>query len=165
MIAKLTQRHARPIVLGTALVLLVDLFFSWRAAPVHTRWMDTAGATNALAGWGSVVIVFLAAFLLVELVTARRGRTVAAALAIAAASLTFVAFFTGSAKVTKVDGVVLASAEQTLWPAYAGLGLAVLLVLAALNRLFAQPAARLPLPPALPGLQVKRSAAFGSGSW
>ncbi len=165
MIARLTQQHARPLVLGTALLLLVDLFFHWHAAPVHTRYVDTAGATSALAGWGAVVFVLLAAFLLVELITGRRGRAVAAALAISAACLTVVQFFAGSAGVTKIEGVGVVSSEQTLWPAYAGLALALLLVLAAVNRLFAQPAARLPLPPALPGLRVKRSAAFGSGAW
>ena len=159
MITKLIQQHARPIVLGTALLLLVDLFFHWREAPVHTRWLDVSGGTSALAGWGAAVVPFLFAFLLVELMTARRGRAVAAGLAIAAASLTFVEFFTGSASGTKIEGVVVAATEQTLWPAYAGLALAVLLVLAAVNRLLAPPETRLPLPPF-----VRRSAAFGSAA-
>lgn len=164
MFAKLTE-HARPIVISTALILLIDLFLHWREAPVHTRWVNTAGGTSALPGWGAAAAVFLAAFLVVELVTARRGRAVAAALAIVASSLTFVEFFTGSASVIRIAGVVPVSTEQTLWPAYAGLVLAVLLVAAAVNRLFGKPAARLPLPPALPGLSVKRSAAYGAGAW
>jgi hypothetical protein len=159
VITKLTQQHARPIVLGTALLLLVDLFFHWHKAPVHTVWRDDAGATSALEGWGAVVGVFLVAFLLVEFITSRRGRVVAAGVAVAAASLTFVEFFTGSASATKIDGIAAASTEQTLWPAYAGLALAVLLVLAAVNRLFAKPEARLPLPPL-----VRRRAAFGSAA-
>jgi hypothetical protein len=165
MIAMFIRLHARKLVLGAALLLLVDLCFAWRQAPVHTQWIDTAGGASALVGWGAVVGIFLLAFLVVELVTGRRGRAVAAALAIAAASLTVVEFFTGSASMTEINGVVAVSTEQTLWPAYAGLALAVLLVLAALNRQFAKPESRLPLPPALPGLLVKRSAAFGGGAW
>jgi hypothetical protein len=163
VLAKLTD-HARPIVLATALLLIIDLFLHWRGAPVHTQWVNTSGGTSALPGWGGLAAVLLAAFLLVELVSGRRGRAVAAALAIAATSLTFVEFFTGSARVTKIAGVVASGSDQTLWPAYAGLALALLLVVAALNRLFQKPAARLPLPPALPRLRVKRSAAFDLGA-
>jgi hypothetical protein len=163
VLAKLTE-HARPIVLAAALVLLIDLFLHWRGAPVHTQWVNTSGGTSALSGFGGVAAVLLVGFLLVELVSGRRGRKVAAAFAIAASSLTFVEFFTGSARVMKIGGVVASGAEQTLWPAYAGLALAVLLAVAALNRLFGKPAARLPLPPALPRLRAKRSAAYDLGA-
>jgi hypothetical protein len=163
MIVKLVRQHARPIVLGTAFLLMIDLFFHWRAAPVHTQWVDTGGGTSAMVGWGGVVFAVLFVLLVIEAVTNRRGRTVATTVAIAAAVLTFVEFFAGgSATVTRIDGVV---AQHTLWPAYAGLALAVLLVLASVNRLFAPPAARLPLPPAPPGAFVNRSAPAGTGTW
>jgi hypothetical protein len=165
VIFKAIQRNARAIVLITGLLLVVDIFLHWRAAPVHTQWLDTDGASSAVNGWGGIVILLLAGFFLVELVLGRRGRAVAAGLASAAAALTVLEFFVGSATVPKVDGIAVVTTEQTLWPAYAGLALAALIVFACLNRVFAKPEARFPLPPALPGLLVKRSAEFGHGAW
>jgi hypothetical protein len=149
---------SRPLGLATALFLLVDLALHWREAPVRTEWVNENAGTSALNGWGAFAAGLLIAYLIVELGFGRRARVLAAGLAIAAAGVTFLEFFTGSATVVNVPGVVTGSIEATLWPAYLGLALAVVLIAAAVGRAMAPPPRRFALPPALPGHRVRREA-------
>jgi hypothetical protein len=148
LLAKLTA-HARPIVVVAALVLLVDLFFTWREAPVKTQWLDESGGASALGGWGAAAAALLVLFLLVQFATSRRARVISGGLAVGAALATFAEFLTGSANPAGSIGVVTTSTEATLWPAYLGLVLAVVLVLAAVIRVVQPPPARFALPPLL----------------
>jgi membrane associated rhomboid family serine protease len=148
LLAKLTA-HARPIVVLAALALLVDLFFTWREAPVKTEWLNDNGGATALGGWGAIAAALLALFLMGQFATTRRARVISGVLAVAAAGFTFAEFFTGSANPASAIGVVTVSTEATLWPAYLGLVLAVVLVAAAVSRVVQPPPARYPLPPLL----------------
>jgi hypothetical protein len=160
LLAKLTA-HARPIVVIAALALLVDLFFTWREAPVKTQWLDDSGGASALGGWGAAAAALLVLFLVGQVATTRRARLVSGALAVAAAGVTFAEFFTGSANPVSSIGVVTASTEATLWPAYLGLVLAVVLVVAAVSRVAQPPPARYALPPLLARLPGRPRAAAG----
>jgi hypothetical protein len=161
LLAKLTA-HARPIVVLAALALLVDLFFTWREAPVKTQWLDDTGGASALGGWGAVAAALLALFLIGQFATSRRARVISGAIAVAAAGVTFAEFFTGSANPASAIGVVTASTEATLWPAYLGLVLAVVLVAAAVSRVVQPPPATFPLPPLLARIPPQPKAA---ASW
>ena len=145
MVAKLTA-FSRPIVILAALALLVDLVFTWRDAPVQTQYLDRDAGASALSGWGALAAVLLVAFLIAEIAMPAQRR-VLLGLAVAAAAVTVLEFFTGSAGVVKVDGNAVAATETTLLPAYLGLALAGVLVLAAIRRVLEPPEPRLPLPP------------------
>jgi hypothetical protein len=157
LLAKLTA-HARPIVVIAALALLVDLCLTWRESPVKTQWLDEAGGASALAGWGAVAAGLLVLFLIAQVATSRRARVISGALAVAAAAVTFGEFFTGSANPVSSIGVVTLSTEAVLWPAYLGLVLAVVLVVAAVSRVVQPPEARFPLPPLLAHVPVRPKA-------
>ena len=161
MLAKLTA-HARPIVVIAALALLVDLFLTWREAPVKTQWINDTGGASALAGVGAVAGGLVLLFLISQFATSRRARVISAGLAGAAALVTFGEFFTGSANPSSSIGVVTLSTETTLWPAYAGLVLAVVLVAAAVSRVLQPPPSRFALPPLLTRLPAEPKAA---ASW
>jgi hypothetical protein len=162
LFAKLTA-HARPIVAIASFALLVDLFFTWREAPVKTQWLDDSGGVSALnSGWGALAGVLLVLCLLAQFATSRRARVISASLAVGAAVATVAAFFTGSANPVSSTGVVTTSVEAILWPAYLGLVLAVVLVVAAVSRVVQPPPARFALPPFLARLPVRPNAA---ASW
>ena len=160
MLAKLTA-HARPIVVLAALALLVDLFLTWREAPVKTQWLDSTGGATALGGWGAVAAGLLALFLVGQFATSRRARLISGVLAVAATIVTFAEFFTGSANPASTIGVVTVSTETTLWPAYLGLVLGIVLVAAAVIRVVQPPPARFPLPPLLARLAPRAKVAAG----
>jgi hypothetical protein len=160
LLAKLTA-HARPIVAIAAFALLVDLALTWREAPVKTQWLDSAGGASALSGWGALAGVLLLMCLIAQFATSRRARVVTGALAVGAAGLTFVEFFTGSANPASSIGVVTASTETVLWPAYLGLVLAVVLVAAAVSRIVQPPPARFALPPLLTRIVPRTKVAAG----
>ena len=145
MVAKLTA-FSRPIVILAALALLVDLVLTWREAPVHTQWLNLDGGSSALEGWGVLAAGLLIAFVLAELVVPKRRR-VLLGLAVAASAATVLEFFTGSAAIVKVDGATIVAVESTLWPAYLGLALAAILIVAAVRRLVEPEMQPLPLPP------------------
>ncbi len=145
MIAKLTA-FSRPIVILAALALLMDLLLTWRAAPVVTQYLDLSGGVSALHGWGVLAAGLLMAFIVAQLVVPKLRRVVLG-LAVAASAATVLAFFTVSAAVVKVDGDTIAAVESTLWPAYLGLALAGILVVAAVRRLVEPEKEPLALPP------------------
>lgn len=145
MLAKLTA-YSRPIMILTALALLVDLALTWRDAPVKTEYLSVTGGASALQGWGVLAAALLIAYLIAELVVSRMRR-VLFGIAVAASAATVIEFFTGSAAITEVDGDALAATESTLWPAYLGLALAALLVVAAVRRLLEPKEHRHAMPP------------------
>lgn len=157
LLTKLTA-HARPIVAVAALALLVDLFLTWREAPVKTQWIDETGGASALSGWGAMAAALLVLCLIVQFAPSRRARVLSGGLAVVAAAVTFVEFFTGSAKPASSIGVVTLSTETILWPAYVGLVLAVVLVAAAVSRVIQPPPARHALPPLLSRLPARKEA-------
>jgi hypothetical protein len=145
VIAKLTAL-SKPLIIVTALALLVDLMLHWRKAPVQSQWVSGDGASSALHGLGVVAALLVIAVIVVALFV--RDARIALGVAIAAAGFTFAAFFTLSASVLKVEGVALvAESQTTLWPAFAGLVLAVALVAAAGLRVFEPPPVIQPMPP------------------
>jgi hypothetical protein len=160
LLAKLTA-HSRPIVAIASFALLVDLFFTWREAPVKTQWLDDSGGASALSGWGALAGALLVLCLLAQFATSRRARVISASLGVGAAVATVAAFFTGSANPVSSTGVVTTSVEAILWPAYLGLVLAVVLVVAAVSRVVQPPPARFALPPFLARLPVRPKAAAG----
>ena len=145
MLARLTG-YSRPILFLAAFALLIDLALTWRDAPVHTQYLTRDGGASALQGWGMLAGALLIAFLVAELVVPNL-RKVLLAVAGAAAAATVVEFVTGSAAVVRVDGDAIGAVETTLWPAYAGLALASILVLATARRMLEPREQRLPLPP------------------
>ena len=136
---------ARMVAVASALALFVVLFLDWQEVSVQTPGVDVETASSAWSGWGAVAGILLVAFL----VSVLRGHTVAAPLTgLVAAGLTAVEFFTGSVE-TDVAGLVSVDTSAKLWPAYVGLGLAIVLgaacavCLAAANRKLAPPPTRL----------------------
>ncbi len=160
MFAKLTA-FARPIVGLAALALIAVLFLPWREAPVHTQWLNDSGAASGLDGWGALAGGLVLVVLLAQFLTSRRARVIAGMLAVAAAGATYVGFFTGSADPISSIGVVTNSTEVILWPAYAGLVLAVALAAAAVARAMQPPEQRLALPPMVARIPAPSKAAAG----
>jgi hypothetical protein len=114
---------ARAVAVVSALALFVVLFLDWREVSVHAPGVAVDAASSAWAGWGAVAGILLVAFL----VSVLRGHVVGAFVTgLVAAGLTVVEFFTGSVE-TDVAGVVSVDTSTELWPAYVGLGLAIVL--------------------------------------
>lgn len=136
---------ARAVAVASALALFVVLFLDWREVSVQTPGVDVETASSAWSGWGAVAGILLVAFL----VSVLRGKAVGAPVTgLVAAGLTAVEFFTGSVE-TDVAGLVSVDTSVELWPAYVGLGLAIVLgaacavCLAAATRKLAPPPTRL----------------------
>ena len=136
---------ARAVAVASALALFVILFLDWREVSVQTPGVDVETASSAWSGWGAVAGILLVAFL----VSVLRGKAVGAPVTgLVAAGLTAVEFFTGSVE-TDVAGLVSVDTSVALWPAYVGLGLAIVLgaacavCLAAATRKLALPPSRL----------------------
>ena len=136
---------ARAVAVASALALFVILFLDWREVSVQTPGVDVETASSAWSGWGAVAGILLVAFL----VSVLRGKAVGAPVTgLVAAGLTAVEFFTGSVE-TDVAGLVSVDTSVALWPAYVGLGLAIVLgaacavCLAAATRKLAPPPTRL----------------------
>ena len=144
VIAKLTA-FSRPTMILAALALLLVLALTWREAPVHTQYLDVSGGASALEGWGMLAAGLLLVFIVAQVFVPNRRRPLLG-LAVAVAAVTVLEFVTGSATAVKVDGAI-AEAEATLWPAFAGLALAGLLVVAAVARLAEPRKAIVPMPP------------------
>lgn len=124
--------YVRPVLLVSAVALFVDLFLDWHDVNVRMPGIAVDAATSAWGGWGALAGVLLIAFLLVELLTTRP--LTAAVLAVLAAGFAVVEFFGGPTGVS-IAGVVTVGTEELLWPAYAGLVLALVLGVAGLVRL------------------------------
>jgi hypothetical protein len=117
----------RDLLVLTALLLLVDLSLEWRELSVRGAGVAVDAGASAWGGWGGLAGVLLVAYVVLDVAA---GRPVeAAAAALAASGFVVLEFFTGAAEVD-VAGVVSVSRDE-LWPAYAGLGLAVALAVGA----------------------------------
>lgn len=143
---------ARPLLIVTALALMLDLMFSWRTASLHEGYINLDEGASPLGGWGGVAGAFLGLLIVFELFKRPKLSAIAA---LGAAAFVVVEFFTGSASAS-IGGVVAVSSETPNWPAYAGLCLALVLVGVAALRAFGPLEKRLPLPPALPRLSVRQ---------
>jgi hypothetical protein len=125
-------------------LLFVDLFLSWHHVSVSVagNLVDVESDSSAWAGWGAVagvlVIVLIAweAWRLAGAAIAERASAtlVAFVLAVLTAAFTTIEFAAGSVDVNS-GGVVLVGVHGREWPAFAGLVLAILLVVAAAAQL------------------------------
>jgi hypothetical protein len=134
---------ARRAVLPLGVLLFVDLCLDWHRASVSVGGaLQVHADVSALAGWGLLAAVAVAGLIVWEGLrstgTAPADQTgaegLSTSLALSALAFTAIEFLGDSASVD-VAGMVNVSAQERLWPAYTGLALAVLLVLAALVQL------------------------------
>jgi hypothetical protein len=124
---------ARPLTLASAFALFFVLFLDWREISVVTPGVFVDAGSSAWSGWGAVAGILAVAFVVSDL----RGHAVGAPITgLAVAGFTIVEFFTGSVE-TDVAGVVSVDTSSRLWPAYVGLGLALVLGAACAVRLLA----------------------------
>jgi hypothetical protein len=124
---------ARPLGLASAFALFFVLFLDWRDVSVVTPGVFVDAGSSAWSGWGAVAGILAVAFVVSDL----RGHAVGAPVTgLAVAGFTIVEFFTGSVE-TDVAGVVSVDTSSRLWPAYVGLGLALVLGAACAVRLLA----------------------------
>jgi hypothetical protein len=128
---------------GIGSLLFIDLFLGWHRAAVSVAGVvDVHSDESAWAGWGALGGLLLIVLLLWEglrlggAVVAQdiSGSIVSLTLALAVAAFTAIEFFTGTAGV-QVGSIVAVGVHGRQWPAYAGLVLAVFLVLAAVVQL------------------------------
>jgi hypothetical protein len=119
-------RSARVLVIVAGVALLADLFLDWFRTSISAVVVTLSSGSSGLHGWG-----IAAALLVIGLVAWEAGapesvRKPWASLVLATGVLvsTIALFTTGSATINA--GVVSVSANDTLWPAYVGLVLAVL---------------------------------------
>jgi hypothetical protein len=139
-----TWRNWAPYALAViGALLFVDLFLDWHRASVSvTGVVDLEAGSSGWAGWGALAGVLLIALLLWEgsrLVGADLAQRASAAivslmLALGATAFTAVEFFSGTADV-QAGSLVAVGVHGRQWPAYAGLVLAALLVVAAVAQL------------------------------
>ena len=135
---------ARMVIIGTAALLVTDLFFDWRELSV--RVAGVVGYAGASSGWGdggSVAGAAAIAIIVWELVAHRSGRFSPLTIAGTSGLLSLVVlagiaqeFFAGDVRVETAATVFVRTGDR-LWAAWAGLALAVALVGAAAVRLLA----------------------------
>jgi hypothetical protein len=135
------KRASEFVLLGSALLFLVILFFDWHRTTVKALvGPDLAAGSSGWSGWGLLAGVCAIALLGLEVDRMLRNRShegqalVDLALAIGVALATVAAVFTGDASVSA--GAVGVEVASTLWPAWAGLVLASIIVVAALISAF-----------------------------
>jgi hypothetical protein len=128
-------------VIGT--LLFVDLFLGWHRAGVSVSGIvDVHSDSSAWAGWGALAGVLLIVLLFWEGLRLRgaviaqemSGVIVSLTLALGVAAFTTIEFFAGTTDV-QAGSLVTVGVHGRQWPAYVGLVLAVLLVLATIVQL------------------------------
>jgi hypothetical protein len=131
------KRASKLVLLGSAVLFLVVLFLDWHRTSVEVVGVgDAEAASSGWSGWGLLAGFFAIALLGFELDRILRkspleGQAlVDLVLAAGLALATVAAVFTGDASVNA--GPVGVEVGSTLWPAWVGLALAGLTVLAAL---------------------------------
>lgn len=127
-----------------ATLLFVDLFLGWHHVSVSIagNLVDVDSDSSGWAGWGAIAGVLLIVLLVWEglrLTGAAFVRRVSAGLvtlglSVGAAGFALVEFLTGTVDVNG-GGVVLVGVHGRQWPAYVGLVLAGLLLVAAIAQL------------------------------
>jgi hypothetical protein len=124
-------------VVGT--LLLIDLFLPWHEASVSLAGAVVVSASSsAWAGWRALAGVILIAMLIweglriagVSLASNIGARTTTFVLALFVALFTTIEFVAGTSSVA-AGGVVFVGVHGRQWPAYVGLTLAALLIIAA----------------------------------
>jgi hypothetical protein len=124
-------------------LLFVDLFLGWHRAGVSVSGIiDVHSDSSAWAGWGALAGVLLIVLLFWEGLRLRgaaiaqdiSGSVVMLTLALGVGLFTAIEFFAGTAGVQS-GTIVEVGVHGRQWPAYVGLVLAVLLVLAAVVQL------------------------------
>jgi hypothetical protein len=129
-------------------LLFIDLFLGWhRAGASVTGLVDVHSDSSAWAGWGALAGVLLIVLLFWEGLRLRgaviaqemSGVVVSLTIALGVAAFTAIEFFAGTADVQ--GSLVTVGVHGRQWPAYVGLVLAVLLVLATIAQ-FGRPVER-----------------------
>jgi hypothetical protein len=124
-------------------LLFVDLFLGWHRAGVSVSgFVEVHADSSAWAGWGSLAGVVLVVLLFWEVLRIRgaviaqdiSGSVASLTLALGVAVFTAIEFFAGTAGVQS-GSLVAIGVHGRQWPAYAGLVLAVFLVLATVVQL------------------------------
>jgi hypothetical protein len=139
-----TSNHSAPYsVLLVGGLLFVDLFLGWHRASVSVGGVvDVHSDSSAWAGWGAIAGVMLIVLLIWEALRAS-GRAIAQDVTVAVISLllafgtlVFVAieFFAGTASV-RSGSVLAVDVSGRQWAAYAGIVLALLLVITTVTQL------------------------------
>lgn len=134
------KRASELALLGLAVLFLVTLFLDWHRTTVETTgvvfgMVDAEAASSGWSGWGLLAGACALAIVGLELDRQLRKRShegqalVDLGLAVGAAIATVTAVVTGDASVSA--GAVGVEVGSTLWPAWAGLVLAALMVIAA----------------------------------
>jgi hypothetical protein len=132
------KRASEAALLGLAVLFLITLSLDWHRTSVRVLLAegDAEAASSGWSGWGLVAGLCALAIVGLELDRQFRGRShegqtlVDLGLAVGAAIATVAAVFTGDASVSAgASGVEVGT---TLWPAWVGLVLAALMVVAAL---------------------------------
>jgi uncharacterized membrane protein len=137
---EMMKRWAPYGVITLAALLLVDLFLPWHRISVSVagNLVDVHSDSSAWAGWGAVAGALLIILLLWEgaRLYGRRALStlVTFALSVVAAAAVVIEFVTGSVSVTS-GSLVIVGVHGRQWPAYVGLVLATLLVMAAVAQL------------------------------
>jgi hypothetical protein len=130
-------------------LLFVDLFLGWHRAGVSVSGIvDIHSDSSAWTGWGALAGVLLIVLLFWEALRLRgaviaqemSGVVVSLTLALGVAAFTAIEFFAGTADV-QARSLVTVGVHGRQWPAYAGLVLAVFLVLATIVQ-FGRPVER-----------------------
>jgi hypothetical protein len=134
---------AQRILTAALLGFLVTLFLPWQEASVEVGTVvDVEATSSGWAGWG--ILAGLIALALLGLTVVRAGLGAAeGVLGVALVAAAALAAFTGDASVT-AQGVV--ATQETLWPAWLGLLLAVVAGVAALAPLVRPRAGRTATP-------------------
>jgi hypothetical protein len=131
------KRASELALLGLAVLFLIALSLDWHRTTVEVLGEgDAEAASSGWSGWGLLAGFCALAIVGLELDRQLRKRShegqalVDLGLALGAALATVTAVFTGDASVSA--GAVGVEVGSTLWPAWAGLVLAALMVVAAL---------------------------------
>lgn len=131
------KRASEFVLLGSALLFLIVLFLDWHRTTVEALvGPDLEAGSSGWSGWGLLAGVCAIALLGLEVDRLLRNRShegqalVDLALAVGVALSTVAAIFTGDASVSA--GAIGMEVGSTLWPAWVGLVLASIMVVAAL---------------------------------
>jgi hypothetical protein len=139
------RRHravtGRWIIVPAAVLFVVDLFLDWREVKIGAgEIIQVSASSSGWSGWGVLAGLAAVAIVLWELFEAGRfdigamtAAVTTAVLAVVVLAGTLEQFFEGDVSISG-GGVTLVRTGERLWPAWVGLGLALLLVATAVVR-------------------------------
>lgn len=144
MSSEVLQQRAKPIIVVTATLFIVDLFLGWQRVSVHMpAVIDVRNTTSGWSGWGA--LAGLCAIVLLVLVLAGRSPRATATLSVAALLFTAIEVLAGNARVDVGASMMRVQVDTTLWPAWVGLALAGLMAAATAIASLAPPGERTPI--------------------